>query len=46
MPQNMKYPLAGGDQIVGYKPAVATPPHCLRAHHGAASDVAKLAQPC
>src|SRR6187401_916778 len=45
-PENVKYPLAGDEEIVRDDPAVAAPPHCLRAHHGAAPEMAKFAQPC
>jgi hypothetical protein len=31
-PENVEDRLAGGDQIVGDDPSVASPPHCLRAN--------------
>src|ERR1019366_7072665 len=44
-PKNMKHPLAGDEQVVRDDPAMAPPPHCLCAHHGAALDAAQFAQP-
>jgi len=35
----------GDEQVVRDDPAVAPPPHCLRAHYGAAPDAAQFAQP-
>jgi hypothetical protein len=43
-PENMKHPRVGNEQIVRDDPAMAPPPHCLRTHDSAASDVAQSAQ--
>src|SRR3954468_21293073 len=34
-PQHVEHALAGGKQVIGDDPAVASPPQCLRAHDGA-----------
>src|SRR5665811_814098 len=39
-PKNMKYPVASYEQVVRDDPAVAPPPHYLRAHHGAGPNAA------
>src|SRR5258708_34281837 len=44
-PKNMKHLLATDDEIVRDDPTMAPPPHCLRAHHGAAPHAAQTAKP-
>lgn len=41
----MKHLLATDDEIVRDDPTMAPPPHCLRAHHGAAPHAAQIAEP-
>jgi hypothetical protein len=41
----MKHLLATDDEIVRDDPTMAPPPHCLRAHQGAAPHAAQIAEP-
>ncbi len=44
-PKDMKHLLATDDEIVRDDPTMAPPPHCLRAHHGAAPHAAQITEP-
>jgi len=41
----MKHLIVTDDKIIRDDPTMAPPPHCLRAHHGAAPQAAQIAKP-